>query len=87
MSPTADQLAKEIGRDLQEGDILTPRYGHINVEVVNPGVVVDGKNCVSVAELTPHGRVEKTEFYSRTKNVWNSIVRKENRTDGPLRER
>ena len=70
MSPSADEIAKKIGRDLKVGDILTARHGYIrSLEVVNPRVPgEDGKDLVEVAELTPHGPVQETNLYPRTEN-------------------
>ena len=103
MSPSPNNLAKRINRDLTQGDVLLHPLDNNGItkayEVVSPhfagkrrkilgllGMKVE-IDCVRVRELTQHGPVERTNVYSRDENVWTDIIRAENRTDRPLRER
>ncbi len=109
MSPSADNLAKRINRDLTQGDVLLREYTDSGItmlteafEVVSPHVVGKRRkilrplgllgikteaDCVEVRELTQHGPVERTNLYSRGDNRWTDMIRAENRTHRPLRER
>jgi len=99
MSPSVNKLTEQIGRDVEEGDILIKTYGISGIvesyEVMIPHVNgkpnklmrllgVKEQDCVKVGFLAEWGRLEgETRLFSRAQDLWRYIILRENRTDRP----